>query len=830
MVNTHANFKSAQSHIKNGRELYEYLKLVFDFQHLFHKRIPPCEKNDWLQRRKRNPKSFIFDVGDIDRMYQCSKSTTTTTGLYNFIYQCSKSTITTTGSYNFIGRINNFSSQPPLYVYVKGTVVVEERRKKMILPDYVSGFIFMSGNVNLFMRCVLFQYYQTQRAFFNHLCNFLKREDDIFLTFDPLQQQKQQILSLPPQKDDNTLLNFCFQIVRNNYYYYYDYDIPLLMREKIEEENIKEAGNVFEEKIPPPHERNKCTICLKNNYEFTKNNDYYILQTDNGSHQLNHRNLCVEMLNFHCDNILEYQHLFKKIKIGKRKKYLKNITIDHQNIYQLYDIYNEYFDLNAKYGGYRVEVIGKLTNQIYYFYILAFTLLPQRGNYKGGFIFFSKYLDMLLYFRTMMNFKRWKCAYYWRKDEVWRKKRNYEHYRDIFFFSRDKTHYKKCKICFYAKFKPVLFDRLLNSQDFIYDHENKQHILRRIYPNVLNYYCDNVLDFQHLFQKTLHSAVEGNVNYKNFIIDIKDIDRIYYVKNELFDFYGFSKDGYSVSIGGRVNKKNNFLYFNMKAWTLTRQIEDLGQYKYGYINFYRNFKWCRLNNYNYYIHKVSNYLTKSHHYLKCKLCFFARTNSVLSDRFINSRDYQIMDNTNYHQLDPDCHLCPEMLDIHCDNILKFQNELEKRISPLETEMWNDNDIMIHLQNIDKLYYIYNERYDSSSSNNNNTFVIKVLGRIKNMVKEYLYFNIYAETFYKNDSKVKFGGKIFFTTDFPLLLRLLLSQDEIKKEEILYRLKREKEGIDAINSLPSAGHKLLFFQNITQIYEKGFTKRYLTTFH
>ena len=652
----HPNFKSAQPHIENGQELYKYLKLFFDFQHLFHKKIPPCEKNDWLQRRGRDPNSFVFEIGDVDRMYQSSKST---------------SSIPISSEYSFIGRINNFSSPPPLYVYAKG-MIANTRGKK--IPSIVDGFIFMSENVNLFMRCALFRYYQTHRNFFNHLCDFLEREDDIFLlkstSFDPL-QQKQILLSPPYENDNYTLLNSCFQIVRNNVNYYDT--IPPIMKERIEEENIKEAWDVFNEKTqPPPHERKKCKICLENgDYVYDKNDNYYILRTDDDTithHQLNENNLCVEMLNFHCDNILEYQHLFKKRNISpsnEKKRFLfnnKNFTIDTQNIDKLYNIYNEYFDLdtkNFKHNGFRVEVIGRLTNGVY-FYILAFTLLPQRGKYKGGFIFFSKCKNLLTHYQTMMSLDNWKATrrdyYNWEERTGRKRKRKCgiklngvdTHYRDIFLYSCDATHYTECKICFYAKFKPALFNRLLlNARDFVFD-EDDCHILNkeRACPEMLNYYCDNILESQHLFEKRNMSSYcwrkckfddLPNYDFENFTIDIKDIDYIDYIKNDLYEDDEDLESGYSVTVGGKINKNGDEIYFQINAWTLSRRDKDIGRYKWGFIFFSKNetfVSYCFEHFRPFVI--IDWYLTKSDHYSTCKICFSARNNPALYDRLITN--------------------------------------------------------------------------------------------------------------------------------------------------------------------------------------------------
>lgn len=593
MLETHPNFKSFISRITNGMELYSDLLLVFQFQHLFHKIIPPCEKNAWI-KNKQNPHFFIFKHQEVDRVYKYSKAFITTNTI----------------QYNFIGRINNV-----YYIYVNGIITKDYSFYLKINPSIVNGYIFLSENLNLFLRCVFDQYFQTNA--FNSLYNgIFKGDNDNFQeSYSNLQQQ---ILTTPAQK--NSLLNICIQMVRNNLQYY---EIPsaTIIKDIIEEENITEAVKAFTEKKRQrrAHRIAMCKVCRKNG-EYI---NYYFLDFDSSTHQLDQNQLCIEMLNFHCDNILNYQYLFQQRKIDGWENYnlfqqrigddnatRTNIIIQPKNIDRLYYIHNGYFDLDKTYlcknEGHEVTVVGRVVEKTkyYYFYINGYTVLPRRGDYKGGFIFWAKDVNLLMKF-VFMNLKSISDKQVIENnllvydgiiidnnnDEIYHYDEWDKNYYDIFLNSRTASHYTNCRICFSAKFNTELFDRLIYSpEDFsITEKENKHRLNKNcLHPSMLNYYCNDVLKYQHLFRKKIPPHEENYLREKIENLTIKNIDQIYYIYNELYDSLYLDRNdhGYEVKIYGKTIINNGMaIYFNLTAWTRKKYREDIGNFKWGFIFF-----------------------------------------------------------------------------------------------------------------------------------------------------------------------------------------------------------------------------------------------------
>lgn len=245
-ITPHKNFKSFVQHITNGSELYDNLKLVLENQHHFHKKIPFCEKNGW-SRQNNDPNFFILKIQDIDRVYVYSNISIVDSDDNNIF------------KYDFIGRICN-KDDSFLYIYTRGTMITNDfvQSEESLT---ICGFIFMSNNLNLFLRCVLTKcfIFDDEKSHLYHIF----RSDNKNTTAKSFFNNPQRLLR---NNDDDTLQNRCLQIVKNNIQYFKEtYEIPPLMEEMIDEEiviaAIKEYKN-FRQNIQP-RKRSKYKICLR---------------------------------------------------------------------------------------------------------------------------------------------------------------------------------------------------------------------------------------------------------------------------------------------------------------------------------------------------------------------------------------------------------------------------------------------------------------------------------------------------------------------------------------------------------------------------------------
>ena len=160
---THPDFKSLQPNIENAKTIYNYLSNIYKFQNIFHKKTTPCEKRYWKHRAIDN---FKINVQNIDRLYYLKRYKIDRL-YYLERYKNNNDSDSDNDStnkiiiYKMIARLDH--NKKPIYVEMTAYSCFCCR----------NGDIFISSNVNLFMKLVLTQ----NRNINRHLIyNSLKRD------------------------------------------------------------------------------------------------------------------------------------------------------------------------------------------------------------------------------------------------------------------------------------------------------------------------------------------------------------------------------------------------------------------------------------------------------------------------------------------------------------------------------------------------------------------------------------------------------------------------------------------------------------------------------
>ena len=447
---THPNFKSAVPNIHNASDINIFIGDVLEYQYMFEKKIPPNE--NW-EGEKKNNYFFSLKLSEIDRLFLIGRHASK--GIFTF----PPDRVT---CYHFAGRIVN-SDGKLLYVYLKG-------RGNRGFKTEATGYIFISENVYVFL-AYLFENLcpyiwkeeekDEKRKFANYIYDFLLKTDGIKCGDEKF------LCSLfhPPKNiyEDRyqsfTLQNLCYHKIKNDSNYQRE-NLPKNCQFDLNYINKYEMYS--QEKW---HFSEFCKVCVdsERNPKLKNHllNDYYVLE--NVQHRIlsarycicsvcellpvsiaiyllryqprlipfwnfikhtgpryklnfyihvpNIKRLCVDTLNIHCDNILNFQHLLKKVippsemeKWSKRK--LNHFKIYPRDIDRLYFIWNgknyhhaEHL-IDTVYGGYTIEVTGRVKkyNKVLYFNLIKYSLFNDNNDkQEGGFIFLSEDLSSFMY-------------------------------------------------------------------------------------------------------------------------------------------------------------------------------------------------------------------------------------------------------------------------------------------------------------------------------------------------------------------------------------------------------------------------------------------------